>query len=87
MVDVKLYEGDKPVPVSAETVFNFVKAVIAAGKEAELLKAAQEVNSPLEARRDLVNLVKSFLHENKLDEKDAAMAHIVAPRAGAPSCF
>jgi hypothetical protein len=87
MTDLKLYEGSKDVSVTAATLFEVVKAVIASGKEAEFLKKAKDVNATLQASPPVVNLVKKFLHENKLHEGNAKLAHIVAPMAGAPSCF
>jgi metal-dependent HD superfamily phosphatase/phosphodiesterase len=89
MVDLKLYKGKKHVRVTAVTLFNVVKAITAAGKEAEFLKDAENQNISLEASPATVNFVKTYLHSNKLHEDNAAMLHIVAPQleAAAPTCF
>jgi hypothetical protein len=87
MVDLKLYEGQKPVQVTASTLFNVVKAIIAAKKEAEFLQKSQEENVALQASPEVVNFVKAYLYTNKLHENNATMEHIVSPLAGAPNCF
>jgi hypothetical protein len=87
MVDLKLYEKKTPVHVTTATIFNVVKAIIAAGKETEFLAAAKEANVVLEAGPEAVNFVKRYLFDKKLHENNEAMSHIVAPAAGAPSCF
>ncbi|HEY0223562.1 MAG TPA: hypothetical protein VGC38_03530 [Pseudolabrys sp.] len=89
MVDLKLYKGKKHVRVTAVTLFNVVKAIIAAGKEAEFLKDAEKQKFNLQASPEDVNFVKTYLHSNKLHENNAAMLHIVAPQldAAAPTCF
>lgn len=89
MVDLKLYKGKKHVRVTAVTLFNVVKAIMAAGKEAEFLKDAEKQKFTLEASPESVNFVKTYLHSNKLHEGNAAMLHIVAPQlhAVAPTCF
>jgi len=87
MVDLKLYEGQKPVQVTAATLFNVVKAIIAAGKETEFLQNSQKQNVALQASPEVVNFVKSYLYTNKLHEDNAAIAHIVSPMKGAPTCF
>jgi hypothetical protein len=87
MTELKLYQGRKPVPVKMATLFEVYKAVTAAGKEAEFLKAAQDANASLHAQPETVNAVKSFLHAHKLHERNATIAHIVSPDAKAPGCF
>ena len=89
MVDLKLYTGKKNVRVTAATLFNVVKAIIAAGKEAEFLRDSEKQKISLEASPAAVNFVKTYLHSNKLHEDNPAMLHIVAPQleAAAPTCF
>jgi hypothetical protein len=89
MVDLKLYKGKKHVRVTAVTLFNVVKAIIAAGKEPEFLRDAEKQKIYLEANPACVNFVKTYLHSNKLHEGNPAVLHIVAPQleAAAPTCF
>jgi hypothetical protein len=85
MTDLKLYEGKKPVPVTAATLFNVVKAIMQAGKEADFLEKAKDLK--LQASPEVVNFTKTYLFNNKLHQNNAMMAHIVAPEENAPTCF
>jgi hypothetical protein len=87
MTDLKLYEGKAPVRVTAATLFNVVKAIIAAGEEADFLQKAGQANVALEASPEAVNFVKEFLHKSELHKNNELIAHIVSPMAGAPTCF
>jgi hypothetical protein len=87
MTELKLYEGQSPIRVTASTLFNVIKAIIAAGKEAEFLPESEKAKVAVEAGPEVVNFVKKYLHENQLHKNNAAISHIVAPMAGAPSCF
>ena len=89
MVDLKLYAGKTNVRVTATTLFDVVKAIIAVGKEGDFLRESEKQKVHLEANPATVNFVKTYLHSNKLHEDNAVMLHIVAPQleAAAPTCF
>ncbi|MCC0036364.1 MAG: hypothetical protein H6887_14015 [Hoeflea sp.] len=60
-----LYEGLNPIDVTADTVFEIVKTIIANGKEQEFRESCREKNISIQASAELVNLVKTQLFASR----------------------
>jgi hypothetical protein len=59
------YQGSDPLQVSAEAVFDAVKAILNAGEEQAFIAKCNEMGAFVSVEPQIVNLVKDFMFENK----------------------
>jgi hypothetical protein len=58
-------EGTEPLQISAQTVFDTVKAIVSSGHEQAFIAKCNEVDAFVSVEPRFVNLVKDYLFENK----------------------
>ncbi|SDJ99851.1 hypothetical protein SAMN05216338_10793 [Bradyrhizobium sp. Rc2d] len=59
------YQGSDPLHVSAEAVFDAVKAIVSSGQEQAFIAKCNEVGAFVSVEPQFINLVKDFIFENK----------------------
>lgn len=78
-----------PIRVSANTIFDAIKTIVDAGKQAEFLAECQQKDIGIVIEADVINFVKSFLLDHDVHKGNqpfnlTARDVIISPRGRCP---